>query len=64
MGGFLQEIRLKREEVPDFRAYPFSIPAIRKLDTLKLDPKVTFFYRRERHGKIHFIGSGSGEFRF
>lgn len=43
MGGFLQEIRLKREEVPDFRAYPFSIPAIRKLDTLKLDPKVTFF---------------------
>ena len=64
MGGFLQEIRLKREEVPDFRAYPFSIPAIRKLDTLKLDPKVTFFIGENGMGKSTLLEAAAVNFGF
>ena len=40
--GFLRAVRLLRDQVPGFDAYPFSIPAIRQLDELDLDPKVTF----------------------
>ena len=64
MGGFLQEIRLKREEIPDFRAYPFSIPAIRKLDTLKLDPKVTFFIGENGMGKSTLLEAAAVNFGF
>ena len=32
--GFLRSVSLLTEEVGDFGAYPFSIPAIRTLETL------------------------------
>jgi len=40
---YLKEIALKRESIEDFDSYPFCIPAIRKLKTLKFHPDVTFF---------------------
>jgi hypothetical protein len=41
--AFVRSVVLKRDEVPDFGAYPFSIPAIRGLEKLDLDPTVTPF---------------------
>jgi predicted ATPase len=40
--GFLLSVTLLRERVASFDQYPFSIPAIRALDTLRFDPHVTF----------------------
>jgi predicted ATPase len=39
----IAEVRLTREKVPSFRSYPFSLPAVRRLKTLKLHPAVTFW---------------------
>src|SRR5436190_3009217 len=49
--SFLNAVRLERERVPDFRAYPFSIPAIRQLDRLEFHPAVTFFIGENGSGK-------------
>src|SRR5882724_10652848 len=75
MHGFLRAIRLVRDEVPGFDAYPFSIPAIRSLDELALDPKVTFLIGDNGSGKSTLIEAiavlagfnaegGSKNFRF
>ena len=52
---FIREVVLLREKVPDFERYPFSIPAVRHLDTLKLHPKVTFFVGENGSGKSTLI---------
>src|ERR1035437_6594468 len=48
---FIKAIRLARARVPTFERYPWSIPAIRNLHTLKLHPKVTFFIGENGSGK-------------
>ncbi len=40
---FLNRIALKREAVPSFQEYPFDVPAVRRLQTLKITSPVTFF---------------------
>ena len=45
------DVRLKREDVPSFDAYPFSLPAVRALDVLPLHPQVTFFVGENGSGK-------------
>ena len=40
--GFIREIELLREQVPDLQAYPFSVPALHKLRKLKLHPALSF----------------------
>lgn len=35
---YLAEVRLKREEVKSFDVYPFSLAAVRPLETLELHP--------------------------
>lgn len=49
--GFLRALRLRRDKVPDFGAYPFHIPAVRALDRLELHPAVTFFIGENGSGK-------------
>jgi predicted ATPase len=49
--GFLRGLRLVRDEVPSFERYPFAIAAVRHLDELELDPKVTFFVGENGSGK-------------
>ncbi len=49
--SFLRSVSLKRDEVPDFNRYPFSIPAVRALDRLELHPAVTFFVGENGSGK-------------
>lgn len=45
------EVRLKREQVPSFDAYPFSLPVVRHLDILPLHPSVTFLVGENGTGK-------------
>jgi predicted ATPase len=47
---YVRSIRLRREEVPDFSSYPFSIPAIRELQELPLT-QVTFLVGENGTGK-------------
>ena len=48
---YVSEVRLRREEVPSFDRYPFSLPAVRHLDVLELHPQVTFFVGENGSGK-------------
>lgn len=52
---YLLEMRLRREVVTSFDDYPFNIPAVRSLETLKLHPKVTFFVGDNGSGKSTLI---------
>lgn len=48
---FVRLVRLERDRVPDFGAYPFCIPAVRTMDQLPLHEKVTFFVGENGMGK-------------
>jgi predicted ATPase len=48
---YIRAIRLNRERVPSFDAYPFSLPAVRGLTTLQLDTPVTMFVGENGSGK-------------
>ncbi len=54
-GGFIRSIALARNRVDSFRVYPYSIPAIRELNLLKLHPKVTYFVGENGSGKSTLI---------
>jgi predicted ATPase len=56
MSSFLSEhyvldIKLRREKVPSFDEFPFSLPAVRHLESLKLHPQVTFIVGENGSGK-------------
>jgi predicted ATPase len=53
--AFVRSVVLKRDEVDDFDAYPFSIPAIRQLDELQIDPHVTLFAGENGSGKSTLV---------
>jgi len=48
---FLSSVELVRERVPNFDRYPYCIPALRNLETLHLNPRVTFFVGENGTGK-------------
>lgn len=52
---FLRSVSLKRDRIADFDAYPFSIPAVRELDTLEFHPDVTFLVGENGSGKSTLI---------
>jgi predicted ATPase len=45
------DMRLKREKVPSFDAYPFALPAIRNLESIAFHPAVTFIVGENGSGK-------------
>jgi predicted ATPase len=72
---FVREIVLLRDRVRDWARYPFTIPAVNRLDTLALHPKVTFLVGENGSGKSTLIEAiaiaagfdaegGSQNFRF
>lgn len=61
---FLTGFRLDREIVPSFDAYPFSIPAIRKMKRVKLHPSVTFFVGENGSGKSTLVEALAVKSRF
>lgn len=48
---YLRQVRLRRETVPSFDRFPFSLPAVRGLDVLDLHPAVTFLVGENGSGK-------------
>ena len=48
---YLRELRLEREQIARPDAYPFSIPAVRALDSLTFHPDVTFLVGENGSGK-------------
>jgi len=49
--GFIRSVAIRWDDVRDRTRYPFSIPAVRTLKTLQLDPRVTFFVGENGTGK-------------
>lgn len=45
------DVRLRRQDVPSFERYPFSLPAVRHLDVLELHPCVTYVVGENGSGK-------------
>ncbi|MGC4088072.1 MAG: AAA family ATPase [Polyangiaceae bacterium] len=52
---FLLYLELMRDKVPNFDAYPFSIPAVAALERLVFNPGVTFFVGENGSGKSTLI---------
>ena len=48
---YISRISLQRDKVESFDRYPFSLPAIRSLDSLVAHPKVTFLIGENGSGK-------------
>ena len=49
--GFLREIKLERERVVDWEAFPFSLPSVRTLGSLTLHPSLTLLVGENGSGK-------------
>ncbi len=61
---FLHGFRLDRDIVPSFDEYPFSIPAIKSMDHVRLHPSVTFFVGENGSGKSTWIEALAVKNRF
>jgi len=48
---YVLSVKLRREKVPSFDQYPFSLPVVRELDELELHPAVTFLVGENGSGK-------------
>ncbi|MCL2514214.1 MAG: AAA family ATPase [Oscillospiraceae bacterium] len=48
---YISDIILNRVDIGDFSAYPFSLPAIKNFDSLRLNSRVTFFVGENGTGK-------------
>jgi len=48
---YVREVKLRREKVSSFDAYPFSLPVVRHLEALDLHPAVTFLVGENGSGK-------------
>jgi predicted ATPase len=51
----IRSVRLRRDEIPDPQAWPWSLPAVRALDDLPLDPGVTFIVGQNGSGKSTLV---------
>src|ERR1700730_14797062 len=48
---FLRRVTLLKEKITDHEVYPFSVPAIKGMDTLDFISEVTFFVGENGSGK-------------
>jgi predicted ATPase len=48
---YLREVTLLKEKMPSFEQYPFSLPLVRKMSTLRFGRPVTFFVGENGSGK-------------
>ncbi|MCM3735990.1 AAA family ATPase [Bacillus cytotoxicus] len=48
---FLQTILFKKDKIPSFSIYPFSLPVVRSLQSLPFHPKVTYIIGENGTGK-------------
>jgi predicted ATPase len=61
---FVSQLQLRKEDVPSFDAYPFSLPVVRNLDVLKFHPKVTFLVGENGSGKSTLLEAIAVSFGF
>lgn len=61
---YVSQVRLKVEEIASFDRYPFSLPAVRHLNTLPLHPKVTFLVGENGSGKSTLLEAIAVAFGF
>ncbi len=54
-GGFVQAVSLLADRVTNSKHYPYNIPAVAKLGTLELHPKVTYFVGENGSGKSTLV---------
>lgn len=52
---YISKILLEKQNIPSYKHYPFSIPAVAKLDSLELHPNVTFLIGENGAGKSTLI---------
>ena len=48
---YVSRVTLRRDQVPGFDRYPFSLPLLRAFEHVELHPKVTFFVGENGSGK-------------
>jgi predicted ATPase len=53
--ALIRSVRLRRGEIPDATAWPWSLPAVCALDDLALDPGVTFVVGQNGSGKSTLV---------
>lgn len=52
---FIKEVKLDRERVPDFNRYPFNIPVISNLESIRFTKPITFLVGENGAGKSTLI---------
>lgn len=52
---YVLSVKLRRDKIPSFVEYPFSLPVVRHLETLELHPAVTFLVGENGSGKSTLI---------
>lgn len=48
---YIIDVKLRRDDIPDFSRYPFSLDAVNTLESIRLHPQVTFFVGENGSGK-------------
>jgi predicted ATPase len=61
---YVSQVSLKKDGVLSFERYPFSLPAVRHLNELKLHPKVTFIVGENGSGKSTLLEAIAISFGF
>ena len=49
--SYLREVQLKKETITHYDNYPFSLPAVKELESLTFHPNVTFIIGENGTGK-------------
>jgi len=57
---YIKEIRLIRDNIEDFEAYPFSLPIIKNMSSIELSSPVTFIMGDNGSGKSTLIEAVAG----
>lgn len=63
-GGFLRSVEMSWDLVRDRDEYPYSIPAVAKLEVLEFHPKVTFLVGENESGKSTLVEGIASAARF
>jgi len=62
--AYIHALRLARERIEEPDRFPFSLPCVRNLDRLELDPKITFLVGENGVGKSTLIEAVAIALRF